>query len=574
MSKSCIFEFTSLSASARTTFKGLLIASTSLALVLGNLVFGDLPPRTAIDDYVEAEDPITSHEIVSKYSIEGMTLLVVKLTSQNWLSENEVNQTKWEHWLNVYIPDNPIADVGLLYIGGGNKNSQPPTTIEGRTAQLALATRMVVADLGQVPNQPLIFHGDGQERYEDDLIAYAWIQYLETKDPEWLPRNAMVKAATTAMDAVSDVVATETDGELTLPKFVVTGGSKRGWTAWLTAAMDSSVIAVAPIVIDVLNTQESMTHHFANYGFWAPAIGNYVDHGLMYLHGNPDLAKLYELVDPYYYRHRIKMPKYVINASGDEFFLPDSSQFYWDDLVGPKYLRYVPNAGHSLSGSDAIESLAAFSVATATGSEIPDLGWEYTEDGSIRVETTAKPTVVRLWHAHNPNARDFRVVTLGPVYQSKLINPDEDGAYTVTPPAVESGWLAWYLEFEFDIGAATPLKLSVPIQVLPETQPFSDKDPTLPTYVTVKCQLGSTSFEAVQASIQGAFKDLQASESLRFEQESGWLYVNWQHEDNWSPAIGALQPTLEEAQCASPAIQLESGETITKPPLTASTKAD
>ena len=53
------------------------------------------------------------------------------------------------------------------------------------------------------------------------------------------------------------------------------------------------------------------------------------------------------------------MPKFIINASGDQFFLPDSSQFYFDELPGVRYLRYVPNADHSLKGSDATESLLA-----------------------------------------------------------------------------------------------------------------------------------------------------------------------------------------------------------------------
>ena len=30
------------------------------------------------------------------------------------------------------------------------------------------------------------------------------------------------------------------------------------------------------------------------------------------------------------------MPKFVLNAAGDQFFLPDSSQFYYDELKGPK----------------------------------------------------------------------------------------------------------------------------------------------------------------------------------------------------------------------------------------------
>ena len=43
------------------------------------------------------------------------------------------------------------------------------------------------------------------------------------------------------------------------------------------------------------------------------------------------------------------MPKYLHNSTGDEFFVSDSSRFYYDDLQGPKYLRYFPNTGHGLN---------------------------------------------------------------------------------------------------------------------------------------------------------------------------------------------------------------------------------
>ena len=37
------------------------------------------------------------------------------------------------------------------------------------------------------------------------------------------------------------------------------------------------------------------------------------------------------------------MPKYVVSATGDEFFVPDSSELFYDELEGEKLLRYVPN---------------------------------------------------------------------------------------------------------------------------------------------------------------------------------------------------------------------------------------
>ena len=60
-------------------------------------------------------------------------------------------------------------------------------------------------------------------------------------------------------------------------KFVVSGASKRGWTTWTTAAVDKRVVAIIPIVIDLLNVEPSFEHHWQAYGFWAPAIKDYVE---------------------------------------------------------------------------------------------------------------------------------------------------------------------------------------------------------------------------------------------------------------------------------------------------------
>lgn len=36
------------------------------------------------------------------------------------------------------------------------------------------------------------------------------------------------------------------------------------------------------------------------------------------------------------YRHK---PKLIVSAGGDEFFMIDDTKFYYDKLVGEKYLR-------------------------------------------------------------------------------------------------------------------------------------------------------------------------------------------------------------------------------------------
>ncbi len=144
-------------------------------------------------------------------------------------------------------------------------------------ARVAQATGSVVAELGMIPNQPLVFHGDGVSRSEDDLVAYTWDQYLKTGDELWPARLPMVKAVVRAMDTIQAVFEQKGEG-LRINESGSGGRTKRGWTTWMTAAVDPRVVAIVPIVIDVLNVEVSMEHHYAAYGFWAPAVGDYVHH--------------------------------------------------------------------------------------------------------------------------------------------------------------------------------------------------------------------------------------------------------------------------------------------------------
>src|SRR5207245_10304367 len=88
----------------------------------------------------------------------------------------------------------------------------------------------------------------------------------------------MVKSAVRAMDTGTALLASAQGGKTAVNNFVVAGGSKRGWTTWLTGAADPRVVAIIPLVIDVVNVKACSINHFCAYGFWAPALGDYNHH--------------------------------------------------------------------------------------------------------------------------------------------------------------------------------------------------------------------------------------------------------------------------------------------------------
>jgi len=436
---------------------------------------------TPLDDYVAAADENYRWRLVRTVEEKGYTAYIIDMISQKWRSKEEVNRTIWRHWLTIIRPEGAKGDTALLWIDGGSNERPAPAKADVMLATIAVATRSVVVDLRIVPNQPLIFSDDGNRRFEDAIIAYTFDKYIRTGDSTWPLLLPMVKSAVRAMDTVHQFMLSVGKGP-SIEKFVVAGASKRGWTTWLTAAVDKRVVAIVPVVIDVLSIDDQMRHHYAAYGFYSHAIHDYEQMKLFDRLNNPEgeaertkVQSLFSFVDPYEYRQRYTMPKFIVNSSGDQFFLLDSWQFYFDDLPGERYLRYVPNTDHGLGGSDADKSLLAFYQSILAGAERPRFSWRVREDGAIEVRTKSRPKQVRLWQAENAQARDFRLETIGRVWRSSPLKEQAPGFYVAKVAEPQKGWRAFFVELEFESGFGVPYKFTTGTKVVPDRLPFENK---------------------------------------------------------------------------------------------------
>ena len=287
----------------------------------------------------------------------------------------------------------------------------------------------------------------------------------------------MTKSVVRAMDSIQAFLAERRS--LRIDDFIVVGGSKRGWTTWLTAAVDPRIKAIAPASIDLLNMGEQFRRHFDAYGFYAPAIADYVALDIPNRIATPEGQALLSIVDPYAYRERFTMPKIILNSTGDQFFLPDSSQFYFKDLPETKWLRYLPNSDHKQS-MDVAKSLASWVDQINDGETPPRYNWTIETDGAIRVETVDRhPDRVRLWQATNPNARDFRLEAIGAVWTAIDLAPIEPGIYRGYVPSPPQGWTAFMVELTYEeSGLLEPnLVFTTDVVITPNTLPFADNNP-------------------------------------------------------------------------------------------------
>ena len=436
---------------------------------------------TALDRYVATPDTNYQYQVIKEVPQPKHTAFLLEMISQQWLTTNEVDRPLWKHWVWVIRPKQVKHSTALLFISGGNNNKPAPEKPDGKLVQISEETESVVVELRMIPNQPLTFTGDKEGRVEDSLIAYTWDKFLRTGDEKWPARLPMTKSAVRAMDTVSNLMSKPQNGGVQVDKYVVAGGSKRGWTTWTTAVVDSRVVAIIPIVIDLLNIQPSFKHHYAAYGFWAPAVDDYTNFRIMDWTGTPEYAALMKIVEPYEYRDRLTMPKFIINATGDQFFLPDSSQFYFSKLKGVKYLRYVPNADHSLKDSDAWNTVFACYEAVLNDAKLPIFEWTFEKNNVIRVKTAENPTEVKCWYATNPKARDFRLETIGTAWQSQKLTESKKGVYIASVPMPKQGWTAFMVELTYSGKGKFPYKFTTDVRVIPDILPYKFNPTKKPT---------------------------------------------------------------------------------------------
>jgi PhoPQ-activated pathogenicity-related protein len=436
-----------------------------------------LAVATPLDDYVAKPDASYTYSLAKTIDNPLGKVYILDMKSQTWRTEKEVDRTLWQHWVTVIVPNGVTADTAMLWINGGANRATPPSGPDGMLTQIALQSRTVVVDLKTVPNQPLVFSDDpGTQRSEDAIIAYTFDKFARTGDGTWPLLLPMVKSAVRAMDTVQDFVPKATDGKLKINRFVVSGGSKRGWTTWLTAAVDKRVRAIAPCVIDVLNMDEQMRHHLAAYGFYSTAIADYQDKDVFSKLDTPEGQKLVGIVDPYEYRDRYTMPKFLLNSSGDQFFLrtrPSSISRTCRLEVPALPREHRPRAQGLGRRQGPARLVPGDSRRTRAAAVLLEGKRGRTHDRHGRNPATE----AMLWTATNPNARDFRLETIGKTWTSAPLPDIGSGAhvYDASVQVPEKGWTAYFVELRFDSGTSVPYRFSTEVRVVPDTLPHLDK---------------------------------------------------------------------------------------------------
>ncbi|MDR1813427.1 MAG: PhoPQ-activated pathogenicity-related family protein [Tannerella sp.] len=368
------------------------------------LIAQEITPATALYHYVNNGDKSYAWEVRDSFLVDNVTVKSLLLISQKWQG------ILWKHELLVCLPDTISQDDALIYVSGGAVQDGFPRYTDqndGMTqaiASIAAENKAVTAILRQTPNQPLM---GGLN--EDALISYTLDKFGKTGDYSLPLLFPMVKSAVRAMDAIQEL----SSPSVVINGFVISGASKRGWTSWLSAATgDKRIIAIAPMVIDMLNMAVTLDYQQKIYGEYSDEINDYTKLNIPQA-VHTDFGKaLVTMIDPYSYRSQLTVPKLLTMGTNDEYWTLDAAKHYIGDIPGDNYIHFVPNVGHSLGDKkEAFATLSAFFGQTAAGIPYPECSSTVSEQSKhITLNVKLSPDRIiqaRIWSAVSP-IRDFR----------------------------------------------------------------------------------------------------------------------------------------------------------------------
>lgn len=443
----------------------------------------------------EALQPLvyTAKEITQ---LPGVQKRRFELTSQNWTQNGMVQPAQWTHDVDIYIPTGALTGRALLVANNGinipsaTDGIKPSSDFsEAMAIAIAQQTKTIIISVSNVPNQYLTYLDDGIARREDSSVAHSWKLFMQS--PETRPFMSLHVSMMESLVKSMDLAEKELQ-PWKIKTFIATGASKRAWGAWLAAIADTRVEAIVPFVIDILSMDKVLEHIYQTYGGnWPLAFGDYQREGITAQRNSENFDRLLQIEDPLRYldsayAQRLKIPKYIVNASGDDFFVPDNTRFYFDKLPGEKALRVAPNSNHYGVANYVQTSLITFINRFQHAVALPTISMQWTknrakearESNELQIGFSEMPVRIVQWTATNPAARDFRYAC-GIRYEATSIPPAQKVTVSLATP--NEGWKASFIEAHFADGFVS----TTPVRILPDTYPTIAPPVLGPACVTI-----------------------------------------------------------------------------------------
>ena len=357
------------------------------------------------------------------------TAYVLNMTSGMYLNSSIISRPLWWHFLVLIIPSNINKTQNItsafLWTASANSGSNDdydkyPTEVTDDmliASYFACHMKLPTIVIFTNPNQPIRWFDDptNSNRKNNALLCYTLHEGVVNSQ---LPMYyATSRSSVLALDTIQTYINKKMNKEIStkypninkLNTFGIGGASKYGWIVWLHSAIDNRVISHVSVVYDLINWIKNLHHQYQSLGGWTWAMQDCWDLGLMAQLDSIGQQNLMNLIDVMSFKDDYKNKKIMVTNNGrDEFFLPDDTYYWWDNITSNQmYYLFVPNTDHSgVTGLLEILPAVATWVKYSLLPEIPILlDWSlYHDNYTIVAKTNVLPTEVNVWYA--PSCRD------------------------------------------------------------------------------------------------------------------------------------------------------------------------
>ncbi len=375
-----------------------------------------------LSKFVTKSDSNYKFEVIEEKQGEGYKAYILDFTSQSWHPEKTVPPV-WRHWLTVIVPKQRVKDIGMLVLTNGFSTPETPMSeIPPYFISLAVSSKSVVAILEGFPRDKVGIYKTPTQVTNLELPEFAsWSlkQYFETHDPSWIVFCPLVKTVVRAMDATQDLLLKNLRSEIPLKEFVLCADTPY-FVPWLVPPVDNRVIGLISINTSSFHFEQQIKRMFMDEIALPNFFAEMDDAGLLPLLETEDGENLLKIIDPYYYRESLKIPKLVVSLNNNQWqdmiYLSEQTvseipdPVYW--LIYPQLqlsreYAFLPQqtlynfsspSRTNLRIYDFKDTIQVFYQRLLGQRNMPVFQWEFSQKGECRIKVSEDIIECRIWY--------------------------------------------------------------------------------------------------------------------------------------------------------------------------------
>ncbi|HOL19691.1 MAG TPA: PhoPQ-activated protein PqaA family protein [Candidatus Hydrogenedens sp.] len=442
-----------------------------------------------LSDYLKNSDDDNYHfEVYGEKQGEGYKAYFLDLTSQSWHPEKTVPPL-WRHWLTVIVPKQRVKDIGMMVLTEGFSTSEVPMSdVPPYFISLAVFTKSVVAILEGFPRDNVGFYETPTKVTNltpVEFINRSLQQYFETHDPGWIVFCPIVKSIVKAMDAIQDFFLKNLRSEIPVKEFVLCGDAPF-FVPWLVPAVDKRVIGVAGINNFSFNIEQQVKRFLLDEMTLPALFAEMDDAGILALFEAGDGEHLLQVIDPYYYRSSLNIPKLIISLGTEASnHLGTWSEQMISDIPEPTCWVVYPHVqmsreyaflpqqirpSYALTSSvrlyDFKDTIQVFYQRILGQRSMPVFRWHIGTNGECTVKVGEEAVECRLWFCSKDKRGDIFEPS-NKDWKCKLLTESAEGTYRTNISLVSHQYNALFFEVIFPSLIGVQFPLTSNIHVIP-----------------------------------------------------------------------------------------------------------